>query len=48
MESTSPQVSGYSSVTVAYPELVSGGLFPSHTLKWMVKVGASKCVIRVD
>ena len=32
---------------MAYPELVSGG-FPSHTFKWLAKVGASKCVIRVD
>ena len=32
---------------MAYPELVSGG-FPSHTFKWLVKVSASKCVIRVD
>ena len=24
------------------------GGFPSHTFKWLVKVGASKCVIRVD
>ena len=35
------------SCTVAYPELVSGG-FPSHKFKWLAKVGASKCVIRVD
>ena len=33
---------------MAYPELVSGGGFPSHTFKWLVKVGANKGVIRVD
>ena len=34
---------------VAYPELVSGGGgVPSHTFKWLLKVGASKSVIRVD
>ena len=32
---------------MAYPELVSGG-FPSHTFKWLVKVGANKGVIRLD
>ena len=33
---------------VAYPELVSGGGFPSHKFKGLVKVGASKGVIMVD
>ena len=37
----------YQLISVAYPELVSGG-FPSHKFKWLLKVGASKCVIRVD
>ena len=36
-------------VSVAYPDLVlRGGCFQSHTFKWLVKVGASKGVIRVD
>ena len=34
--------------SVAYPELVSRGVSKSHTFKWLVKVGASKGVIRVD
>ena len=34
-------------VSVAYPELVSGG-FPSHKFKGLVKVSASNGVIRVD
>ena len=34
---------------MAYPELVSGGgVSKSHTFKGLVKVGASKGVIRVD
>ena len=33
---------------MAYPELVSGGVPKSHKFKWLVKVGASKGVIRVD
>ena len=35
-------------LSVAYPELVSGGVSKSHTFKGLVKVGASKGVIRVD
>ena len=35
-------------VAVAYPELVSGGVSKSHKFKGLVKVGASKGVIRVD
>ena len=35
-------------VAVAYPELVLRGVSKSHTFKWLVKVGASKDVIRVD
>ena len=33
---------------MAYPELVSRGVSKSHKFKWLVKVGASKGVIRVD
>ena len=33
---------------VAYPELVSRGVSKSHKYKGLVKVGASKGVIRVD
>ena len=33
---------------MAYPELVSGGGFPSHKFKGLVKVSASNSVIRVD
>ena len=35
-------------VSVAYPELVLRGVSTSHTFEWVVKVGASKGVIRVD
>ena len=34
--------------SVAYPELVSGGVSKSHKFKGLVKVSASKGVIRVD
>ena len=33
---------------VAYPELVSWGVAKSHKFKGLLKVGASKGVIRVD
>ena len=33
---------------MAYSELVSGGVSKSHTFEVLVKVGASKGVIRVD
>ena len=33
---------------MAYPELVSRGVSKSHTFEGLVKVGASKGVIRVD
>ena len=33
---------------VAYPELVSKGVSKCHKFKWLVKVSASKGVIRVD
>ena len=33
---------------MAYPELVSRGVSKSHKFKGLVKVGASKGVIRVD
>ena len=35
-------------LSVAYPELVSGGVSKGHKFKGLVKVGASKGVIRVD
>ena len=35
-------------IAVAYPEYVSGGVSKSHKFKGLVKVSASKGVIRVD
>ena len=35
-------------LSVAYPELVSGGVSKSHKFKGLVNIGAIKGVIRVD